>query len=301
MAQRYSRTMDQKLPILDSDPILSSRVDEEAAAGKLSSLRSALSQTVPEGVLVAFSGGMDSAFLLWAAEQVRAEKGGRVVALTTTSPSTPAQDKEDATAFSGRLGVEHIWRKSREMLLAEYSRNDRERCYHCKAELFRITADVAQESGLRWVLYGYNASDQGDDRPGQRAAEESGVLTPLSDAGLTKPEIGFLMRQAGLPLSGKPASPCLSSRIMTGIEITSQRLKDVEEMEAILRRAGISTLRVRVCRDESGHFFLRVEVPPEEMTGVLACREDLQQAGAERGYRWVTLDLGGYRTGGGVS
>jgi uncharacterized protein len=301
MAQRYSSTMDPQLPILESGTISSSLVDEEEAAGKLSSLRGALSQTVPEGVLVAFSGGMDSAFLLWAAEQVRAEKGGRVVALTTTSPSTPAQDKEDATSFTERLGVEHIWRESREMDRLEYSRNDRERCYHCKAELFRITAEVAGESGLQWVLYGYNASDHGDDRPGQRAAAESGVLAPLSDAGLTKPEIGFLMRQAGLPLSGKPASPCLSSRIMTGIEITSERLNDVEEMEAILREAGVTTLRVRVCRDESGEFFLRVEVSPEEMPRVLACRGDLQQAGAERGYRWVTLDLGGYRTGGGVS
>jgi uncharacterized protein len=224
-----------------------------------------------------------------------------VIALTTTSPSTPTQDKEDATGFTQQLGIEHIWRESQEMLLAEYAQNDRERCYHCKAELFRITAEVAQESGLQWVLYGYNASDHGDDRPGQRAAEESGVLTPLSDAGLTKPEIGFLMRQAGLPLSGKPASPCLSSRIMTGIEITPQRLTDVEEMEAILRGAGVSTLRVRVCRDESGDLFLRLEVSPKEMATVLAHREGLQRAGAERGYRWVTLDLGGYRTGGGVS
>jgi uncharacterized protein len=167
--------------------------------------------------------------------------------------------------------------------------------------LFRITGEVAAEAGLRWVLYGYNASDHVDERPGHRAAQESGVLTPLSEVGLSKPEISFLMREAELPLSGKPASPCLSSRIMTGIEITPDRLRDVAEMEAILRRAGVRTLRVRLCREENDAFFLRVEVAPEEMSKVIECREELHREASRRGYRWVTLDLGGYRTGGGVS
>ncbi len=301
MATRYLRIMDHSLPILDPSSASALEADGSVASGKLAALKKGLAQRVREGVLVAFSGGMDSAFLLWAANQVMKAEGGRVVALTTTSPSTPSRDKEDAMAFSRSLGVEHIWEESQEMSLPEYSRNDRERCYHCKTELFRIAGKVAEESGLRWLLYGYNASDHQDDRPGHRAAQEVGALTPLSDAGLTKPEISYLMKEAGLPLSGKPASPCLSSRIMTGIEITPDRLRDVEEMEAILRDAGVSTLRVRVCEDEKGSFFLRVEVPPDEMEGVLSCREELQQEGTERGYRWVTLDLGGYRTGGGVS
>jgi uncharacterized protein len=109
------------------------------------------------------------------------------------------------------------------------------------------------------------------------------------------------MEDAGLPLSRKAASPCLSSRIMTGVEITSDRLRHVEEMESILREAGVETLRVRVCRNEDATLFLRVEVAPEEMDLVLDCRAELQDAGMTRGYRWVTLDLGGYRTGGGVS
>jgi uncharacterized protein len=301
MATRYSRIMDHSLPILDPSSAIASEVDGSAATDKMAALQEELAQRVQEGVLVAFSGGMDSAFLLWAANQVMKGEGGRVVALTTTSPSTPSRDKEDAMAFSRSLGVEHIWEESQEMSLPEYSRNDRERCYHCKTELFRIAGKVAEDSGLRWLLYGYNASDHQDDRPGHRAAQEAGALTPLSDAGLTKPEISYLMQEAGLPLSGKAASPCLSSRIMTGIEITPDRLRDVEEMEAILRDAGVSTLRVRVCEDEKGSFFLRVEVPPEEMEAVLSCREKLQREGTERGYRWVTLDLGGYRTGGGVS
>ena len=293
--------MDHSLPILDPSSVFASDADGSVAAGKLAALKEDLVQKVQEGVLVAFSGGMDSAFLLWAATQVMKEEGGRVVALTTTSPSTPARDKEDASAFSQSLDVEHIWKQSQEMSLPEYSRNDKERCYHCKAELFRIAGKVAEDTGLRWLLYGYNASDHQDDRPGHRAAQEVGALTPLSDAGLTKPEISYLMQEADLPLSGKPASPCLSSRIMTGIEVTPHKLRDVEEMEGILRRAGVSNLRVRVCKDEKDSFFLRVEVAPDEMDAVLRCREELQREGTERGYRWVTLDLGGYRMGGGVS
>ncbi|MCJ7630256.1 MAG: ATP-dependent sacrificial sulfur transferase LarE [Longimicrobiales bacterium] len=293
--------MNHSLPILDPSSAFAAEADGSAAARKLAALKEDLFRRVREGVLVAFSGGMDSAFLLWAATQVMEEGGGRVVALTTTSPSTPARDKEDALAFSRSLEVEHIWEESLELSLPEYSKNDRERCYHCKVELFRIAGNVAQGAGLRWLLYGYNASDHHDDRPGHRAAQQAGALTPLSDAGLTKPEISYLMQEAGLPLSGKPASPCLSSRIMTGIEITPQRLRDVEELEGILRGAGVSTLRVRVCKDEEGSFFLRVEVPPDEMDAVLVCREELQQEGTLRGYRWVTLDLGGYRMGGGVS
>jgi uncharacterized protein len=293
--------MERALPIVDPPPTSGGQVDGSSATEKLAALQKALAPRVRDGVLVAFSGGVDSALLLWAAEEVRKGDGGRVVALTTTSPSTPAGDREDASAFSRALGVEHLWKESRELILPAYLRNDRDRCYHCKTELFRIAGEVAGERGLRWLLYGYNASDTRDDRPGHRAALEAGALTPLADVGLEKQEIRYLMETAGLPLSGKPASPCLSSRIMTGIEISPARLRDVEELEDILRGAGISTLRVRVCRDDQGSFFLRVEVPPEYMSAVLSCRDELQKEGTRRGYRWVTLDLGGYRTGGGVS
>jgi len=302
--------MPKELPILDPNAAgqsaesgldALSESDAANARRKLESLRADLEERVAEGVLVAFSGGMDSAFLLWAAGEAADARGGRVVALTTTSPSTPVRDKEDALEFGKLVGVEHLWEESREMFDFRYARNDRERCYHCKTELFRISGEVARDRGLRWLLYGFNASDQKDDRPGHRAAQEAEVLTPLSDAGLTKNEIRRLMKDAGLPLSGKPASPCLSSRIMTGIEITSDRLRDVEELEGVLRDAGVSTLRVRVCKDEENRFFLRVEVPDEEMGKVLQCREELQSVGTEKGYRWVTLDLGGYRMGGGVS
>ena len=292
--------MTNQLPILDSPPPSDPPVDQAEAAGKYRALRSDLADRMREGALVAFSGGMDSAFLLWVANAVRMDEGGTVVALTTVSPSTPARDREDAEAFSRELGVPHLWRESREVSNPGYIRNDRDRCYHCKTELFRIAREVARDEGLRWILYGYNASDHQDDRPGHRAALESGVLSPLSDAGLTKAEIRHLMTESGLALAGKPASPCLSSRIMTGIPVTPERLRDVEAMEGILRRAGVGTLRVRICQADDGAGFLRVEVPPEEMSRVLDCREALQKESESRGYRWLTLDLAGYRTGGGV-
>ncbi len=293
--------MDKQLPILDLLPGPENAVDPALAVEKLHALRRDLARQVAEGALVAFSGGMDSAFLLWAAHAACVEGEGKVVALTTTSPSTPAGDREDARSFCERLGISHVWRESREVSDPAYVRNDRDRCYHCKTELFRIAREVAEEKGLQSILYGYNASDLDDIRPGHRAAVEAGILSPLADVGLTKAEIRNLMEEVGLPLARKAASPCLSSRIMTGIPVTPERLRDVEAMETILREAGVDILRVRVCRAEDGTGFLRVEVPPEEMSRILECRETLQRESEGRGYRWLTLDLGGYRTGGGTT
>ena len=135
-------------------------------------------------------------------------------------------------------------------------------------------------------------------RPGHRAAEESGVRAPLSDVGLEKAEIRALMRERNLELADKPASPCLSSRIMTGLRVDRARLEDVAAMETILRRQGIGACRARVC-EAGGSLFFRIEVEPVDMERVLACSRELEEEGRARGYRWVTLDLGGYRTGGG--
>ena len=262
-------------------------------------LLEALRGYVREGALVAFSGGLDSAFLLWAAHE--AGKGeGTLVALTTVSSSTPTPDLEDAKAFAGSLEVEHLCIASDELDSEDYARNDRDRCYHCKAGLFRIAKDVAEKRGLKWILYAYTASDHHDLRPGHRAAVENGVVAPLSDHGLDKARIRALMRERGLDLAEKPASPCLSSRITTGIRVTRDRLGDVAAMEAILRRGGVNVCRARVC-ESVGSLFLRIEVDPAEMQKVLDCRAMLEEEGRTRGYRWVTLDLGGYRTGGGVA
>ena len=265
---------------------------------KLQRLEDDLGRLLQDGLIVAFSGGVDSAFLLWAAERARREKGGDLVALTTESASLPAADRTDALEFVRGLGTEHLLRTSDELRDEAYTRNDDDRCYHCKAGLFRIAESIAGERGLRWIAYGYSASDIGDVRPGHRAALEHGVRAPLADAGLTKDEIRTLMRAHDLRLAEKPASPCLSSRIMTGLEITPERLDDVEALEAILHTGGILVCRVRICREEASGF-LRVEVAPEEMSRLLDLRDELLREARKRGYRWVTLDLEGYRMGGG--
>jgi uncharacterized protein len=258
----------------------------------------ALDRLVPEGLVVAVSGGVDSAFLLWAAEQARQHVGGRVLALTTVSESLSTVDREDAVRFAQGLGVEHVVERGVETALAEYTRNDENRCYYCKSELFDVAERIGERRGLRWVAYGYTASDRRDVRPGHRAALEHGVLAPLADAQLTKADIRALMRMHALDLSEKSASPCLSSRVMTGLEITPQRLRDVEAVEAILRDGGLGVFRVRVCGDASA-CFLRIEVGADDMPKVVTLREELLREGRVRGYRWVTLDLQGYRTGGG--
>jgi uncharacterized protein len=270
----------------------------ETPRERLEALLSHLRGRVAQGALVAFSGGVDSTFLLWAAAQV-AKRGGRLGALTTWSASTPARDLEDARNFAVRLGVDHVCVESRELDREEYTRNDADRCYHCKTDLFRIAGRIARERKLNSILYGYTASDRHDVRPGHRAAEERGVGAPLADVGLKKDEIRALMREHGLELADKPASPCLSSRISTGVPVDRGKLADVAAMEAVLRRGGVGVYRARIC-DAGGSLFFRIEVDPVEMDKVLACRAELEREGHERGYRWVTLDLGGYRTGGGM-
>ncbi|MDP2955823.1 MAG: ATP-dependent sacrificial sulfur transferase LarE [Longimicrobiales bacterium] len=285
------------LPDFPGHPAGLPRPGDRTAQDKLDELLDALRRYRAQGALIAFSGGVDSAFLVWAAAQV-AEGEGRLVALTTVSPSTPGPDLEDASSFAASLGVDHLCVESHELDREEYARNDAERCYHCKSDLFVTARSVARERGLAWVLYGYTASDRHDVRPGHRAAEENGVRAPLADVGLEKAEIRALMRERNLELADKPASPCLSSRITTGLRVDRARLEDVAAMEAILRRQGIGACRARVC-EAGGSVFFRIEVEPADMENVLACSQALQEEGRRRGYRWVTLDLGGYRTGGG--
>ncbi len=288
------------LPVLGAVGGAGSAIDVSSGElrSKLERLMRALEGFVPEGLVVTLSGGVDSAFLLWAAEQARRHAGGRVLALTTVSESLSTVDREDAVHFAQGLGVEHVLEPGAETSLAEYTRNDENRCYYCKSELFVVAGRIGERRGLRWVAYGYTASDRGDVRPGHRAALEHGVLAPLADAELTKADIRTLMRMHALDLSEKSASPCLSSRVMTGLDITPQRLRDVEAIEAILRERGIGVFRVRVC-GEASECFLRIEVGADDMPKVVTLREELLREGQARGYRWVTLDLQGYRTGGG--
>ena len=250
------------------------------------------------GLVIAFSGGVDSALLLWAAEQERLRAGGELLALTTQSASFSKAERVDVERFIQQSGVRHIWRDSEELLNPEYAINDTNRCFHCKTELFTICKQAASEAGLKWIAYGYNASDRGDTRPGHRAALDNGILSPLADAGLTKDDIRTLMHDNGLEMADKPASPCLSSRLMTGVHITPRKLQDVEDIEAILREGRVRVFRIRMHEDRETKF-LRIEVAADEMSAATKLRDALVREGKARGYKWVMLDLAGYSTGGG--
>jgi uncharacterized protein len=264
---------------------------------KHAALRQNLRERLAGGLVVAFSGGVDSAFLLWAAERERRANGGQLIALTTVSASLAGAEKADAEKFAQDLGVRHLWRESGEISNPAYLVNDANRCYHCKTELFRLARETAQELNYQWLAYGYNASDRSDYRPGHRAAQENEILAPLDEAGLTKEDIRQLMRENGLELADKPASPCLSSRLMTGVAITPRKLEEIEELEKLLRDGGLRVFRARA-HEDGPNKFLRVEVALNELDAFLKLREQFVAAGQLRGYRWVTLDLAGYRTGG---
>ncbi len=270
----------------------------DAVQEKYSVLKNLLRPKLAEGLIVAFSGGVDSAFLTWAAERERRRSGGRLAALTTLSESFSRTERADVERFIEVQGVTHFWFESKELLNPEYVVNDSNRCFHCKTELFTICHEAAKDHNFKWIAYGYNASDGGDFRPGHRAAVEHSILSPLADAGLTKNDIRLLMSENGLEMADKPASPCLSSRLMTGVFITPKKLKDVEDLEAILREGGLRVFRVRL-HEEGVAKFLRLEVAPDEMAPALQLRDKLVSEGLARGYKWVTLDLAGYKVGGG--
>ncbi len=272
---------------------------------KYAALKESLGKHTVEGLVVAFSGGVDSGFLLWAAEEARKEYGGKLVALTTDSESMPNHDKEDVSRFIGQIGVKHVWKESTEVDNADYLKNDSLRCYHCKTELFTIARQVAAENDCRHIAYGYSSSDKSDVRPGHRAALENDILYPLAVYDFSKEEIRDFMRVNGFELHDKPSSPCLSSRIMRGVQITKQELKNVDDLEDLLRKGGMRVFRLRVheMSDQSKgsvRHFLRLETAPEEMLLALQLKDKLTAEAKKLGYVWVTLDLEGYKTGGGT-
>ena len=266
---------------------------------KYNILERCLGDYTVEGLVIAFSGGVDSGFLVWAAEEARKKYGGNLIALTTESESMPSHDRQDVEKFVARIGLKHIWKKSSEVDNPEYLKNDSLRCYHCKTELFQIAKAVASENNCKRIAYGYSASDRTDIRPGHKAAIENEILFPLADFDFTKEEIRDLMRLHGLELSEKPSSPCLSSRIMKGVQITKQELKNVDDLENILRTGGLKIFRLRV-HEMGEKYFLRLETAPEEMALALQLKDKLVGEARARGYQWVTLDLAGYKTGGGA-
>jgi uncharacterized protein len=242
-------------------------------------------------VLVAFSGGADSALLLRVAHDTLGELAVGAIAI---SESIPAAEVADAQALAAEIGVRLLTVQTEEMLRASFRANAEDRCYHCKDELFTKLAPLAQELGLRWLAYGVNIDDLGDHRPGQRAAGEWGVRGPLQEAGMTKPEIRALSRKLGLRTWNKPAMACLSSRIPHGTPIDVTTLRRIEGAERCLRDEGLTQLRVRTHGE-----IARIEVPAEDLPRLLeaATRERVTARLHALGYRYVTLDLDGFRSG----
>jgi uncharacterized protein len=244
-----------------------------------------------ESLIVAYSGGADSAYLAWAAYRAL---GPRTLAVTADSPSYPRSHREMAERVAGLVGFEHRIVATREGENPDYARNAPDRCYFCKTELFDVLERLRAELGVNAVAYGINADDTGDFRPGHRAAEEHLVLSPLLDAGLHKAEVRALSRAAGLPTADLPASACLSSRIPYGMEVTPAKLRQIDAAEDALRALGFAQVRVR----HHGEL-ARVELAPDELPRALdpATARAISRAVHEHGFRWVALDLDGYRTG----
>jgi len=242
-------------------------------------------------LIVALSGGTDSAFLAWAAQHILGE---RALSVTALSPSFSAHDRAKTEEFVTKLGVRHEFIETHEMENPAYRANAVDRCYFCKDELFSVLDELAQGRGFVAVAYGVNADDTLDFRPGHRAATEHQVLAPLLDAGLRKAEIRTLSQSAGLPTWDRPASACLSSRLPYGTEVTPERLALVERGETALRELGFRQFRVRL-HDQ----LARVEISPDEMPR--AFTPQMAAAIADRlkaaGFTYVSLDLQGYRQG----
>jgi len=241
--------------------------------------------------LVAFSGGTDSAYLAWAAHQVL---NSGALAVTADSASLPESHKRDAEAFVKRFGIAHEYIHTREFENPDYLRNDPNRCFHCKDELFTRMGEVARERGFEHILYGVNQDDLGDYRPGQAAARQHRVSAPLVDAGLSKSEIRELSQRAGLPTWDRPASACLSSRIPYGTPVTIENVKTVETGEEELKALGFRQFRVRFHGD-----VVRLEIARDELPRALTMEMAASFTRIFRGlgFRYVTLDLEGYRQG----
>jgi len=242
-------------------------------------------------VMVAYSGGTDSAYLAWAATQAL---GDNAVAITADSASIPESHKRDAEAFARDFGLRHEYIPTFEFDNPDYVANNPDRCFHCKDELFTRLEEVGRERGIPHIIYGVNKDDLGDYRPGQNAAKIHQVKAPLVEADLTKAEIRELSRRAGLPTWDRPASACLSSRIPYGTPVTVENVKTVETGEEALRALGFRQFRVRFHEK-----LVRIEIAPEELEKALTVEMARRFVAIFKplGFHYVTIDLEGYRQG----
>jgi uncharacterized protein len=260
--------------------LMLARSKEDVARLRLRSLGS---------VLVAYSGGVDSSYLLWLARDVL---GDHAVAFTALSAAVPADELAAARDLARSLGAEHVEKSSAEIDDPRYVRNASDRCYFCKTELYELASRHARASGIAAVVSGTNADDLLDYRPGLAAASEHEVVHPLAEAKLSKAEIRVLSRAAGLSTWDKPQQPCLASRIPYGIEVTRERLAQLARAEMGLRALGLREFRVRFHGE-----IARIEVAEGELSRLVAVRAEAARALREAGFRFVTVDLEPFRSG----
>jgi len=280
---RYTFSVSSIVQIRSGEPSSLSPAEKEVQL--LSNLA-----TLPS-LIIALSGGADSAYLAWAAQKAL---GDRALSVTAISPSYSAYDRDQLTSFLQQFSIRHEFVETHEMDNASYRANAGDRCYFCKDELFKVLDELAAKRTIAAIAYGINADDTADFRPGHRAATEHHVLAPLLDVRLRKAEIRELSRSANLPTWDRPASACLASRLPYGTEVTSERLALVDRAEAALRELGFRQFRVRL-HDK----LARVEIAPDELPRALspemaaAINARLKAAG----FLYVSLDLEGYRQG----
>jgi pyridinium-3,5-biscarboxylic acid mononucleotide sulfurtransferase len=258
-------------------------------ASRLAALEARLSQL--DSVMVAYSGGVDSAFLAATTHRLL---GSRMLAVLADSPSMARRDLEQACAFAHSIQMPLKIVATAELERPEYQRNDSNRCFHCKDELFDVMEILAAKLGFSHLAYGMNADDTRDFRPGQRAAEQHAVLAPLAEVGLTKLEVRALAKAAGYPLWDRPAAPCLSSRVEYGRAVTREVLEQVERAEESLRQLGFREFRVRHHGD-----LARIEIARAELPSALSMEmlDKLTASLKQAGYQYVTLDCTGFRSG----
>ena len=269
------------MPTAEKMAAMNPRLEEKSV--RLVSLLSDL-----ERVVVAYSGGVDSTLLAAVAHETL---GPNALAITAVSPSLAGRELAAATELAHDLGWNHRTVATHEIERAEYTRNSGDRCYWCKTELFDVLGPPADEMKAT-IATGTNLDDLSEYRPGLRAADERSVRTPLAEAGLSKSEVRTLSAARGLPTADKPASPCLASRFAYGVRVTREGLERIDAAEEVLRALGFEVLRVRDHGD-----LARIEVPPQAIEWVTAQRDTIERELKSLGFKYVTVDLGGFRSG----